>query len=68
MTFSTHMQNIAQLRVVIFRDGLSDSQFPFANAEIASIRKALFQMKGAKCNCGGGCKHCTPPISKLPSV
>ena len=56
-------------RILIYRDGISDGNFPSARDEIASIRKAVFDKRGNECpNCSAGCVLCCPPISELMSI
>ena len=60
-------------RLLVYRDGLSDGNFPAAASEIDAIRQAFYNLRSSseasfqcvnaeKCK-GKGCKFCTPTIT-----
>lgn len=60
-------------RLLVYRDGLSDGNFPAAASEIDAIRQAFYHLRSSseasfqcvnaeKCK-GKGCKFCTPTIT-----
>ena len=58
---------ITILRVVVYRDGMSDGNFDRADEEIKIIKEALRLHSSASCPlaCGQGCISCCPPITYI---